>query len=81
MKSKQETFLILQPHPLRSGVITVPMAGEQGLALSEQITSWGKERRWETEELKGHQQQELEGELQFPSHLPPIGCTGASLQV
>ena len=55
-----------------------PTAEEQGLALREQrrVTSWGKERRGETEELKGHQQQEPEG-----SHLPLMGCTGASLQV
>ena len=43
-------------------------AGIQGLASSEQarrVTDWRRQRRWQMEELKDHQQQETGGKLQF----------------
>ncbi|CAM9632051.1 unnamed protein product [Rangifer tarandus platyrhynchus] len=47
-------------------------AGQQELASREQVrrvTDWRKERKWEMAELKNRQQQEMEGKLQFHSHL------------
>lgn len=51
-------------------------AGMQGLAPSVQakrVTDWRKERRWEMVEMKGHQQLEMEGKLQFHSCLMWLG--------
>ena len=48
------------------------MAGKQGLASSEQarrVTNWMRGRKWEMVELKGRQQSETEGTLQFHSCL------------
>ena len=59
-------------------------AGIQGLALSEEarrVTDWRRERRWEMVELKGHQQQEMEGKLQFHLCLMLMERTFASLKV
>ena len=60
------------------------MAGMQGLGSSEQarrVTDWRRERRWEMVELKGHQQQEMEGKLQFHVCLMLMEHTFASLKV
>jgi len=60
------------------------MAGIQWLASSEQarrVTDWKREKRWEMVELKDCQQQEMEGKLQFHSHLTLLEYTFTSLKV
>ena len=48
---------------------------------ARRVTDWRRERRWETVELKDRQQQEMEGKLQFHSHLTLMECMFASLKV
>lgn len=59
-------------------------AGTQALASSEEtrrVADWREDRRWEVTELKGRQQQETTGKLQFHSHLTLRECTFPSLKV
>ena len=72
---------------MKGTVVTVQRLAHRlahGLAASEparRVTSWERQRRWETAELKDHQQREAEDQLQRHSRLILLECTHSSLEV
>ena len=68
---------------MKDTVVTVQRLAH-GLAASEpakRVTGWERQRRWETAELKDHQQRETEDQLQRHSRLTLLECTHSSLEV